>query len=144
VWDVLYRLEDWSSWWQGVQKVEVTAAGDANRVCLQTNQTWKSKLPYLLKFETCVVRVEPMSLIKVWSIGELDGKGLMRFARDGDGTIFQVDWNVRTTVGWMTLLSPVLSPFFSWNHKTIMDWGAHSLAKKIGAKSISTSTKSVF
>jgi uncharacterized membrane protein len=143
VWDLLYRLEEWPAWWKGVEKVEILRPGDANRLCLQTRQTWKSSLPYELHFETCVTHIDPMALIEVWSVGELDGKGSMKFARDGINSIFQVEWNVRTTAAWMTLLSPILAPAFSWNHKTIMDWGAESLAKKIGASGVTTSTEAV-
>jgi uncharacterized membrane protein len=143
VWDSIYHFEDWPAWWKGVEQVEILEPGDSNRVGLHSRQIWKSKLPYKLRFETTVSRMEPMSLIEVQSAGELEGTGLMRFARDGSTTIFQVDWTVATTKPWMTIMTPILRPAFAWNHNTIMDWGAACLAKKIGAKAISTSTQGV-
>lgn len=143
VWDAIYHFEDWPKWWKGVLHTDVVNQGDANRIGFQTRQVWKSKLPYELRFETRVTRMEPMSLIEVRSEGELDGTGLMRFSGDGDQTIFQVDWEVRTTKEWMTKLTPLLRPAYEWNHNTIMDWGAECLSKKLGIPSIETSTQGV-
>jgi uncharacterized membrane protein len=143
IWDAIYHFEGWPSWWKGVEQVELLEPGDSNRIGLVSREVWKSKLPYKLRFDTRVVRIEPMSVIEVKSSGELDGSGLMRFARDGTTTIFQVDWMVQTTKPWMTIMSPILRPAFAWNHNTIMNWGAECLARKVGAKTFSTSTKGV-
>ena len=143
VWEALYHFEDWPAWWKGVEQVEVLEPGDSNRIGFRSRQVWKSKLPYKLRFEGRIVRIDPMSLIEIRSEGELEGTGLMRFASDGKLTIFQYDWNVSTTQSWMNLVAPVAKPFFSWNHDVIMDWGAEGLARKIGAKAISTSTQGV-
>jgi uncharacterized membrane protein len=144
VWEAISRFEDWPSWWKGVQQVEVLSPGDSNRIGFCSRQTWKSKLPYKLKFEGCVTRVEPQSLIALTSGGELQGTGLMRFANDGKLTTFQYDWNVSTSKVWMNLVAPVAKPLFSWNHDVIMNWGAEGLASKLGGKKVSTSDKGVF
>jgi len=144
VWEALLRFEDWPSWWKGVEEVQVLARGDANRVGFSSRQIWKSKLPYKLKFEGSITRVEPMSRIELVSSGELAGSGLMRFANDGSLTTFQYDWDVDTTKEWMNIVAPIAKPFFAWNHDVIMDWGAEGLARKIGATKIDTSTKGVF
>jgi uncharacterized membrane protein len=142
VWEAMYRFEDWPAWWKGVEQVEVLEMGDSNRIGFRSRQTWKSKLPYRLKFEGRITRVEPRLLIEVTSAGELEGTGLMRFASERNMTIFQYHWNVSTTKPWMNFVAPVVKPLFSWNHDVIMDWGAEGLAKKVGAKSFSTSDKS--
>ncbi|HTX39847.1 MAG TPA: SRPBCC family protein [Bryobacteraceae bacterium] len=139
VWDAIYRFEDWPKWWRGVEQTDVVDRGDANRIGFRTREVWKSKLPYTLRFETTVSRMEPKKLIEVQSSGELDGTGLMRFAPVDGGTLFQVDWTVRTTKLWMTLLTPILRPAYAWNHETIMNWGAEGLSKKLGIKPIVTS-----
>jgi uncharacterized protein YndB with AHSA1/START domain len=143
VWNAIYAFEDWSKWWRGVEETEVLDRGDANRIGFRTREVWKSKLPYKLRFQTVVDRMEPMSLIEVKAEGELEGTGLMRFAGDGNATIFQVDWEVKTTKLWMTILTPILRPLYAWNHSTIMNWGAECLAKKLGIPPIETSTEGV-
>jgi len=141
VWNAIYHFEDWEKWWKGVEKTEVLDRGDANRIGFRTREVWKSVLPYKLRFETTVTRMEPMSVIEVKSVGELDGTGLMRFAGEGNFTLFQVDWEVRTAKPWMTLLTPILRPAFAWNHETIMNWGAECLAKKLNIPPITTLAK---
>jgi hypothetical protein len=144
VWEAMFRFEDWPSWWKGVEQVEVLAPGDANRVGFRSRQTWKSKLPYKLRFEGVIVRVNTMSLLELRSEGELQGIGLMRFANSGSSTTFQYDWNVSTSKAWMNLVASVAKPLFSWNHDVIMDWGAEGLARKLGGKRVLTSKIAVF
>jgi len=144
VWEAMSHFEDWPAWWKGVEQVEILERGDSNRIGFRSRQTWKSKLPYKLRFEGQIVRIDPMSLIEVRSEGELQGTGLMRFASDGNLTTFQYDWNVRTTKPWMNLVTLFAKPLFSWNHDVIMGWGAEGLAKKLGGKTITTSEKRVF
>ena len=144
VWNAMLRFEEWPKWWKGVEEVKVLAPGDANRVGFRSQQTWKSKLWYTLRFEGEVTKVEPMSRIELTSGGNLFGTGLMRFRTEGSLTVFQYDWNVGTTIAWMNLMGPLLKPAFSWNHDVIMNWGAEGIARKVGAKNISTSEQPIF
>ncbi|HEX4039148.1 MAG TPA: SRPBCC family protein [Acidobacteriaceae bacterium] len=144
VWEALYRIEAWPSWWHGVEEVEVLNWGAPDRVGFRSRQVWKSKLPYKLKFEGELTRVVPLERIEISSQGELQGSGLMRFASDGRLTTFQYDWNVETTKAWMNLFAPILKPAFSWNHDIIMNWGAQGLARKLGTANAETSDKGAF
>ena len=138
VWKAMYNVEEWPSWWKGVEIVEVIAPGDANRIGRITRNVWKSALPYRLRFDARVVRIEPMSLIEVRYSGELEGSGVMHFSHDGRRTAFRHNWRVSTTKPWMNFLAPIARPFFSWNHKVLMDWGAEGLSKKLGVSKIET------
>src|SRR3974390_1994986 len=106
VWKALSAIEDWPSWWTGVEQVEVLDRGGPDRVGFRSRQVWKSKLPYKLRFQGRIDRVEPMRRIEISSEGELRGRGLMRFASSGTSTVFQYDWNVATTKAWMNLVAP--------------------------------------
>jgi hypothetical protein len=144
VWNALSAIEDWPSWWTGVEQVEVLDRGGPDRVGFRSLQTWKSKLPYRLRFQGRIDRVEPMRRIEISSEGELQGTGLMRFAHSGTSTVFQYDWNVATTKAWMNLVAPLAKRLFSWNHGIIMDWGAAGLARKLRIQEFSTSEKPYF
>jgi uncharacterized membrane protein len=143
VWDPLHRFDTWPQWWKGVEEVKVLDWGDANRVGFRSEQVWKSRLPYRLRFGGEITRVEPLRSIALTSHGELEGSGLLRFVADGAITTFQFDWDIASTEAWMNLLAPVARPFFEWNHNVIMDWGAEGLARTIGSKPIATSTVAV-
>ena len=119
----------------------VVKVRDGDESCLGAIQryTWKSKLPYRLSFEMEVVRIEPPSLLEGVARGELDGRGLWQLTSEANNqTIARYDWQVETTKWWMNVLSPVARPVFKWNHDVVMNWGAQSLAKRLGVEVKST------
>lgn len=136
VWDVIYRSEDWSSWWKYVKRVERIAEGDETGVGAIRRQTWTTRLPYSFTFETRVVRVERPHLLEAKASGDLDGTGLWTLTRENDLTRVRYDWNVRTTKSWMNLIAPIAKPFFAWNHDAVMRTGGEGLARKLGVRLI--------
>jgi uncharacterized protein YndB with AHSA1/START domain len=133
VWEMIYHSERWPEWWKGVEDVALIKEGAAeNHVGSMHRYTWKSKLPYRLKFDMELTRVEPMAIIEGEAKGELSGTGLWQLSSDGDVTTARYDWRVRTTKPWMNLLTPIARPFFKWNHDVVMRWGAEGLAKTLG------------
>jgi hypothetical protein len=134
VWEMIYRSEEWPSWWRGVERVERIEPGDAVGIGTLQRYTWKSRLPYRLVFAMRLTRVEPLSVIEGEAVGELTGKGVWRLKQEGDVTVVRYDWNVLTTKRWMNLLAPVARPVFQWNHDVVMNWGAEGLARKLGVE----------
>ena len=138
VWDLLYNTEDWPNWWKGVQKVEVLKEGDSMKLGQKTRYTWKSFLPYTLCFDMTSRLIEQPHLMEGLASGELEGIGVWVFTENDGITTVQYCWDVNTTKKWMNILSPVLKPFFKWNHDVVMKWGAAGLAKKLNAELISS------
>jgi hypothetical protein len=133
VWEMIYYSKRWPEWWKGVEAVELIKEGAAeNHVGSLYRYTWKSKLPYKLKFDMELTRVEPMTMIEGVAVGELSGTGIWQLSSQGDVTTARYDWKVRTTKRWMNLLTPIARPFFKWNHDVVMRWGAEGLAKTLG------------
>lgn len=141
VWARINDYETWPAWWRGVEEVNVVRRGAADHVGALNNQVWKSALPYRLRFQIEITKVEPMHVIEVAADGELRGTGVMSFATEGDITVVTFVWKVETTSTWMNMLAPVAAPLFRWNHGAIMDWGAESLAKKLGAELVGTTER---
>lgn len=134
VWEVVYDYERWPTWWRGVEQVNVVKRGSPDAIGTVMDQVWKSALPYRLRFQTRLSRVDPQRMFEVTSQGQLHGVGLMQFSREGDVTVVRFDWEVETTEVWMNFLAPVVRPLFRWNHATIMDWGGECLSRKLGAE----------
>jgi hypothetical protein len=134
VWEMIYHSERWPSWWKGVEAVSLVKEGGLNHVGSIYRYTWKSKLPYRLKFDMQLTRVEPMTLIEGEALGELSGTGCWQLSSAGEVTTARYDWRVKTTKRWMNLLTPIARPFFKWNHDVVMRWGAEGLAKKLGVR----------
>lgn len=129
IWDAIIHSEQYPSWWKSVIKVDVLAPGDANGIGAIVRTTWKTHLPYGFSFNTHVTRVEPLEAIALEAFGDLQGTGLWTLTREGDDTIVQYDWQVKTTQAWMNLIAPIARPFFSWNHAAVMQDGADGLAR---------------
>jgi uncharacterized protein YndB with AHSA1/START domain len=132
VWDVLNETESYPEWWKGVQAVELLRDGDDQGVGQVSRFSWRSVLPYTLRFDMRVTRVERPHLIEGQATGELEGRGIWRLY-EGNGTAVVYDWQVRTTQAWMNVLGPVARPAFAWNHDLVMRQGGLGLAAKLGA-----------
>ncbi len=133
VWQAVYEIERWPEWWQGVCKVEQVEDGDANGIGALYRHEWRSVIPYPVRFEARITRIERPYLIEADAEGELAGTGRWRFF-DGRETAVTYEWNVRTTRPWMNFVAPLAGPVFRWNHNVVMHQGGEGLAALLGAR----------
>jgi uncharacterized protein YndB with AHSA1/START domain len=134
VWDAIYGIERWPDWWRGVKHVEKLEPGrDNGGVGALYRHEWRSVIPYPVRFETRITRVELPHLIEADADGELAGTGRWRFF-EGRETAVTYEWNVRTTRSWMNLVGPVARPVFRWNHNAVMHQGGQGLANLLRAR----------
>ena len=133
VWKAIYEIERWPSWWPGVRRVEKLHHGDEHGIGALYRHEWRSVVPYPVRFETRITRIEVPHLIEADADGELAGTGRWRFF-GGRETAVTYEWNVRTTRPWMNLLAPLARPVFRWNHNVVMHQGGQGLAELLGAR----------
>ena len=133
IWDVIYDVSKWHEWWKGVLEVKVIS--DSKDGEIRFAHTWRSFIPYKLKFITRVTDIDPLKSIMAKATGELEGTGRWEFKDTGHGeTIVTYLWFVHTTTPWMNISAPFLSWLFRWNHDTVMRWGGEGLSKKLNCK----------
>ena len=128
-------MEAWPSWWPGVEKMEILSPGDADGRGRVFRNVWRSKLPYTLRFDTRVTRIEPYRIIEASVSGGLQGAGRWVLEAHGEGTLLMMFWNVKTNKAWMNWAAPLARPLFEWNHGVIMRWGEEALAHRLGLTS---------
>jgi hypothetical protein len=133
VWDAIYAIERWPQWWRGVRAVERLESGAGDGVGSLYRHEWRSVIPYPVRFETRITRIERPHLIEAAADGELAGTGRWRFF-GGRETAVTYEWDVRTTRAWMNLVAPVARPVFRWNHNVVMHQGGVGLAALLGAQ----------
>ncbi|MBX2891494.1 MAG: SRPBCC family protein [Saprospiraceae bacterium] len=127
VWDEIYHSERWPSWWKGVLAVETLVDGNPNSIGDAKRYTWRSRLPYKLRFDMTLAEKVPFQRLVGRASGELEGTGTWTFEEKDGITHVRYDWQVRTTKRWMNLLTPIARPFFEWNHDVVMEWGRKGL-----------------
>jgi uncharacterized protein YndB with AHSA1/START domain len=140
VWRALHTIEEWPSWWPGVQRVRKIEHGDEQGVGGVYQQVWRSKIPYSVEFTTFVTEVERPHLIEARADGGLAGTGTFRIFGAPLGTAVTYDWAVRTTKAWMNAIAPVARPVFAWNHHAVMNQGGVGLARALGVPLIAQSS----
>lgn len=111
-----------------------TPTGSSNGLHAVNAYVWKSWLPYELHFTLELVEEVPLKLIRCKADGELAGEGIFRISEANGIVSVRYNWNVYTQKNWMNILAPLARPFFYYNHKLVMKWGAEGLAKKLHAK----------
>ncbi len=139
VWDALWDAERWPQWWPGVEEAVETDPGTPCGVGRRGRYTWRSRVPYPVRFEVVATQVEPMHLLEGEVSGPLEGVGRWRLREDDGLTIVVYEWAVRTTKPWMNALAPVARPLFRWNHDQLMRRGGLGLARLLGARLIAAS-----
>ncbi|NCI50381.1 polyketide cyclase [Sediminibacterium roseum] len=137
VWDAIYHSLEWPGWWKGVVAVRSIEEGDEDGIGGVREYTWRSVLPYQLRFSMRLTQNEKYKHLKGEAYGELEGEGEWFFEEKNGITYVQYNWTVFTNKKWMNWLSFILRPAFSYNHDVVMRWGAKGLAKKLDAELIS-------
>ncbi len=142
--DVYQAIRDsgkWPQWWHNVERVIDLEAGDASGVGRLQRYTWKGVLPYRLRFDLRVTRVDPQVALEGLASGELEGIGRWGFARHDTVTTVRHEWLVRTTRHWMNRVAPIARPVFEWNHRVVMAQGARGLARLLDARLLDQPTR---
>jgi uncharacterized protein YndB with AHSA1/START domain len=127
VWEVLEDAARWPEWWPGVVAMEEVEPQRLYRA------EWRSFVPYPVRFEFAVDRVEGPVAMAGRASGDLEGTGEWRLFEQDGVTAVTYDWRVRATKRWMKLVGPVGRPMFEWNHDFIMRRGGAALAERLGA-----------
>lgn len=134
VYQAIQNTRDWPRWWNNIERVEQLKRGGSDGIGEIDRFTFRTELPYKLRFDLEVTRNEPPTLLEGNASGELEGLRRWTFAREGDLTVVNYLWHVRTTRWWMNLLAPIARPFFARNHEAVMANGGKALAKLLNAR----------
>ncbi|EHJ46715.1 Polyketide cyclase/dehydrase [Solidesulfovibrio carbinoliphilus subsp. oakridgensis] len=135
VWQALTEPSRWPEWWPGLETaIELDKDGtDGPLPDDRRRFVWKGVFPYRLTTDIRIVHVEPFRTIEAVASGDVAGTGVWRFAARGGLTEARHEWRVRVTAPWLSVLSRLARPLVCWNHGKIMEWGAHGLARRLGA-----------
>ena len=128
VWDAIWSVDRWPSWWSSLESVRLIQPGTGpDELGAVRRFSWKTRLGYRLVFDLKLVQVERFHRIQSQAFGDLQGTGIWNFTRQDQETVVRYDWTVSTTKRWMNWLAPVARPLFAWNHDQVMQDGERGL-----------------
>ena len=133
VWEVLKDVPCWHEWWRGVVRTELLHPGADDLVGCCYRVEWRSRIPYTLKFDFTVERVEEPALMEGSAHGDLEGRGCWRLLEENGVTAVLYEWDVRNDKGWMNLVGRLARPVFEYNHDVVMGWGGEGLGRRLSA-----------
>ncbi len=145
VWDVIADPKmSWPQWWPGctlAKPLEQPAKeGKSNdELLLGTTATlnFKASLGYTLKVSYHPTKVVSPREVVFDAGGDLLGQGSVVLSPiDARTTRMDIDWKVRPTSRWMTLLSPVAAPAFKYAHSALMAKGERGLREFLATKEL--------
>jgi hypothetical protein len=140
--DILKDADDLPRWWPSVYlDVQVLEQGDEHGVgkvvCLHT-RGW---LPYTLRWQFRVTRSRYPHGFSLEAWGDFAGRGIWMLKEDGASVDVTYDWKVRANKPLISVLSFVLKPIFSANHRWAMARGEESLKLEIARRRARTPEK---
>ena len=128
---VVHDVARWSRWWPSVRSVERAPDAPGGRAVWRF--TFRTRLPYTMRFEAEMVHDDPSAVVEARVSGRVEGRGSWEVRPVEAGAEVRFDWWVRPTLLWMRVLSPVARPVFAWNHRSLMGEGGAALARELGA-----------
>jgi len=81
----------------------------------RVSRHFKGRLPYTLRTESRIVRLEPPHEVEAHVTGDLSGRAIWTLTETGRVHV-RFDWRVNADRGFIRVLTPVLRPLFRWNH----------------------------
>ena len=135
VWEAIRDYERWPAWWPAIAEARRLRAGDSNGVGEVVRFTFRTRLPYRVRFDMTTTHVKAPTEIDGLAAGELEGTGRWRLRDEGKTTLVRYYWEVRTTRWWMNLLAPLARPAFAWNHDKVMQNGRRGLGRLLARRS---------
>lgn len=135
VWLCLLDTENWTNWWQYVDRVEETHKGETSGLNNTRRYLWRTCLPYSLLLNLRVTELRASEFIRVEVSGDLQGHGCCRlFVLSPNLTQIEFNWNVCTCKPWMNRWTWLTRPVFIWNHAKVMRNGEQSLIRYLSSK----------
>jgi uncharacterized protein YndB with AHSA1/START domain len=133
VFDALADARTYPEWWTPVYiSTETDGPPEVGRVA---RQHFKGKLPYTLRTESRILRLEPPETIEADVTGDLRGRGLWTLTERDGATHVRFDWRVFADRALLRRLTPVLRPVFRWNHNWAIERAIAGLEPYVQAQS---------
>ena len=133
--DVLGHPLALAQWWPSVYlAVDETRPPDAHGLGRRVRLHTKGWLPYTLRWEFEVTESRYPYGFTIVASGDVDGRGVWTFERDGSFVDIVYDWRLRAEKPIVRSLTLLLKPVFEANHRWAMAQGEQSLKLELALR----------
>ena len=133
--EILGNAPDLVRWWPSVYlAVRELQPGDASGVGKVVDLYTKGWLPYTLRWQFRVTRVNFPFGFELDAWGDFVGRGIWTFAQDGQWVDIAYDWKIDAEKPLLRSLSFLMKPIFSANHRWAMAKGEESLRLELARR----------
>ena len=137
--DVIGDVAGLVRWWPSVYlDVDMLKAGDERGVGSEYSLYTKGWLPYTLRWNFRVTDSNYPYGSSLEAQGDFNGRGIWTYEQDGDWVNITYDWKIRADKPLLRLLSPIMKPIFSANHRWAMEMGRDSLELELARRQAAT------
>ncbi len=130
--DALSLTRWWPSVYLDVRELQAgdPETGDGREIDLFT----KGWLPYTLRWSFTVVESRRPHGFSLVPHGDFEGRGDWHFAQDGEWCDITYDWRIEARKPLLRLLSPIMKPVLSANHRWAVARGEGGLRLELGRR----------
>ncbi len=131
VWKIITDVGRLPEWWPGFKRAALQGTDRTLRVGQVVDCTVRAALPYSLRFSLEITDLNPPTMMRLRSRGDLDGWGQWDLAIEGNGTAVSYTWDVGLTRPVLGALSrlPFARAALSRNHDIVMSEGFENLRR---------------
>ncbi len=135
IYDTLADACELVRWWPSVYlDVQELEPGDEIGVGKVVSLYTKGWLPYTLRWQFRVTEASRYDGFSLTAWGDFVGRGIWRFAQNGDRVDITYDWRIEAEKPLLRRLSFLLKPIFGANHQWAMRRGAESLELELARR----------
>jgi hypothetical protein len=141
VWALIADVDmSWPNWWPhcsfAAPLVRTEPASNNQEDILKATTAYlnfRASLRYTLTITIHPTRVVTPSEIEFDAGGHLEGTGRVTLSSEAEGkaTRMDIEWKVRPTQRWMSLLTPIAAPVFTAAHTLMMRQGENGLLRAL-------------
>lgn len=143
VWDILTCFDDYPLWWRGwKESVKISAGNEQLCVGESRANTVRGFLPYNLRFQTCLVKLNSPTYMEIESRGHFLGTGAWVLEQKGTITAVTWKWDVCTTDQVLNAAArlPGMKQIVTMNHDYLMRRGCDGVKRQISRLHVTAET----
>ena len=131
VWETIERTGEFERWWGWLGDFRLDGPGlEAGSVLVGVVSP---PLPYHMRIRVELEHCIRPSLIDAAVHGDLEGRGRLELAPDGDGTVASVAWTIEMMQRPMRAAARFAYPLLRWGHDRVVDATVHGFRRQLAA-----------